>query len=130
MNRKPDWANCLNRYLNEIRHKKFKFGEHDCAILVAGAVEAMTGEDPMRDIPEYKNWKDVKKILKGSSFYRELRKRFGNPVNAAHGHQGDIAYHEKSLGIILGKRALFFGENGYVMIPISHVEKAFHVGKP
>lgn len=128
--RLPDWANRLNDYLAKIRDKEFRFGKHDCAILVSGAVEAMTGENPMADIPPYKNWRDVKKFLKGSSFYKELQKRFGAPVNAAHGHQGDIAYHEKNLGIILGRRAMFFGENGYVFMPISKVEKAFHVGKP
>ena len=127
MNRHVDWGCRLNQYLNKIKDKPFRMGRHDCCTLVAGAVEAMTGEDPMADWPKYKNWKEAEDTLSGSSLYNELRKRFGDPVNGAKGHQGDIAYHDKSCGIIIGKRVMFFGKNGYVMMPISHLQKAFRV---
>lgn len=43
--RKSDWEQRLNNYLSAHLDAKFEWGRIDCALFVAGAVEAMTGVD-------------------------------------------------------------------------------------
>ncbi|WP_109464410.1 DUF6950 family protein [Albibacillus kandeliae] len=45
MKRLPDWKPRLMSYLVRAARRPFKEGEHDCALFLAGGVEAMTGED-------------------------------------------------------------------------------------
>lgn len=45
LTRLPDWRVRLQAYVETVRRRPFEYGETDCAIFVAGAVEAMTGED-------------------------------------------------------------------------------------
>jgi hypothetical protein len=51
MYRKPDWEARLAAYLEPLRLRAFAWGRHDCCTFSAGAVEAMTGVDPM---PEFR----------------------------------------------------------------------------
>ncbi len=51
MHRKPDWDARLAAYLEPLRTRAFAWGAHDCCTFTAGAVEAMTGIDPM---PEFR----------------------------------------------------------------------------
>lgn len=44
--RLPDWRQRLVRYLAAEQAAPFSYGSHDCALLAAGAVEAVTGVDP------------------------------------------------------------------------------------
>jgi hypothetical protein len=45
MKRFPDWPKRLNAHLETVRDKPFAWGEHDCALAAAGAIQAMTGVD-------------------------------------------------------------------------------------
>ena len=49
LRRKHDWPKLLHEYLNSVRDRPFKWGQHDCALFFCGAVEAMTGVDLARD---------------------------------------------------------------------------------
>lgn len=51
MHRYPDWDARLAAYLEPLHARPFAWGTHDCCIFSAGAVEAMTGVDPM---PEFR----------------------------------------------------------------------------
>ncbi|MBB4620123.1 DUF6950 family protein, partial [Sphingomonas abaci] len=51
MHRYPDWEARLAAYLEPLRARPFAWGRHDCSTFAAGAVEAMTGVDPM---PEFR----------------------------------------------------------------------------
>jgi hypothetical protein len=46
-----DWEVRLMAYLEPLRLTPFAWGKHDCCTFAAGAVKAMTGEDPM---PEFR----------------------------------------------------------------------------
>lgn len=46
LNRLPDWRSRLTAYLVETAGNGFRYGSNDCALFAAGAVRAMTGEDP------------------------------------------------------------------------------------
>lgn len=43
-----DWEHRLTRYVTEVACTGFAHGSHDCALFAAGAVEAITGIDPVR----------------------------------------------------------------------------------
>lgn len=45
MKRKSDWQTQLHKYLNEAATYTFAWGTHDCCLLVADAINAMTGTD-------------------------------------------------------------------------------------
>lgn len=51
MHRYADWETRLAAYLAPLRTRPFAWGTHDCCTFAAGAVEAMTGVDPM---PEFR----------------------------------------------------------------------------
>lgn len=46
MTRFDDWYPRLVAYVSRVRFLPFEYGRHDCALFAAGAVEAMTGNDP------------------------------------------------------------------------------------
>jgi hypothetical protein len=50
LTRKPDWQSCLSSYVLECAAKPFRYGELDCGLFVAGAIEAMTGVDVAGDL--------------------------------------------------------------------------------
>jgi hypothetical protein len=49
MLRHADWEARLAAYLEPLRARPFEWGGHDCCIFSAGAVEAITGIDPMSE---------------------------------------------------------------------------------
>ncbi len=51
MHRYPDWEARLAAHLEPLHARPFAWGSHDCCTFAAGAVEAMTGVDPM---PEFR----------------------------------------------------------------------------
>ena len=44
--RRTDWLKRLSAYIDAVRRTKFDHGHNDCATFSAGAVAAMTGDDP------------------------------------------------------------------------------------
>lgn len=47
--RKEDWPTCLHNFLQDAVAQTFSWGEHDCCLLVADAVLAMTDVDLAAD---------------------------------------------------------------------------------
>ena len=44
--RRDDWPERLDAFIRARRARSFAWGQHDCALFAADAVEAMTGNDP------------------------------------------------------------------------------------
>lgn len=130
--RYPDWPTRLSQYVIEEQKKPFKYGEHDCCTFLAGAVIAMTGEDRMAEFRgKYDSRASGAQALReigNGTLMKTLYKKFGKPVPGAHGRRGDIALYESgALGLVLGRYAIFLGEDGYQHIPISQLKKVFRV---
>lgn len=129
--RVDDWPNKLNRYIVANRDKPFVWGKSDCVIFVAGAVKEITGVDYMEEFRgKYDSEESAKEALRdlgAGSLYHTLRTKLGNPIPAAQGKRGDVAYDDGAVGLIIGRSAIFVGEGGYVLIPISQVKRAFHI---
>lgn len=130
--RYPDWPVRLNEYIIKAEKLEFKLGTHDCCTFAAGAIEAITGEDPMTELRDhYDDWAGSEDGLDEASYevlYKTLTKLLGKAIIGQKGQKGDLAFYEGSCGIVLGRYAIFLGENGCVYVPISRVQRAFRIG--
>ncbi len=108
--RLPDWRPRLTAYLAETAHQGFRYGSNDCALFAAGAVRAMTGQDPAAA------WRGTYSTLEGG--LERLRKAgFKDHIDQAgtlfaavapaFAQVGDIAGIETPAGWALG---IFTGE--------------------
>ncbi|WP_294327034.1 hypothetical protein [uncultured Sphingomonas sp.] len=115
MQRFPDWDARLAAYLEPLRARPFEWGRHDCCTFAAGAVEAMTGVDPM---PEFRG-----RYSTAIGSARALR-RFGagdlastldgkfEAIPAPLAQRGDIVMTGGLLGIAWGDFAFAVGSEG------------------
>lgn len=131
MARYPDWPVRLNEYIIEVEKKEFKLGTHDCCTFTAGAIEAITGEDPMPEFRgHYDDWQSAEDVLDEIGYdnlYKTLIKKFGSPILGVKGQKGDLAFYEGSCGIVLGRYAMFLGEGGYMYVLLRHLQRAFRI---
>lgn len=135
MTRRPDWEARLHAYLESVAGKPFAWGSHDCCLFAAGAVKAITGDDPM---PEFRG-----RYTTAAGSVRAL-KRYGagtleetidgkfpeRPV--AFARRGDLAFVNGMVGVVVGGDALFVGEEdgteGLVRFPRAAWAKCWGVG--
>ncbi len=110
--RLPDWQSRLTSYQAQVTRYDFSYGRHDCALFVAGCVEAMTGHDFAAGYRgRYKSLRGGLKLLANDGFDNHLavvRRHFAE-VPQAFAQVGDIMVIEQSdgiaaLGINLGER--------------------------
>lgn len=106
-------------------------GKHDCCTFVAGAVEAITGQDLMSEFRgKYDSWKTGLRALKeigNGALYDTLVAKLGEPLGGQYARKGDVVMYEDSCGISLGRFAMFIGENGFVFVRQRHLEHTFRV---
>src|SRR3990172_421857 len=130
--RRPDWPVRLNQYILAVRDRPFAYGEYDCCIFVAGAIEAMTGVDHMAEFRgHYDSVETGRQALRAighGTLLKTLYKKFGKPLPGAHGRKGDLAWYNGALGLVLGRQAMFIGVNGYALVPLSRLTRGFRVG--
>ena len=129
--RLANWEQALSDYLMAQRNKTFAYGSFDCAHFVAGAVEAMTGENPMAEIREYNSEIYSLRVLKELGFDSVEQftdsKFTSTPIGFA--QTGDIVLHDGSLGIVVGAKAVFATEIGYTFVDRSEWLNAWEVGR-
>lgn len=115
--RLPDWRPRLWQYLQSISALPLRPGAHDCALFVAGAVQAMTGTDiaaPYRG--HYKSFKAGFKLLADGGYadpHAFLSAHFV-PLHPAMAHEGDIMVLRDGRRLALG---LLQGDAIYVLMP-------------
>jgi hypothetical protein len=103
MYRLPDWEERIIRYLEPLHATPFAWGQHDCCTFAAGAVEAMTGVDPM---PEFRGHYSTKRgsvcalrRFGAGTLAKTLDTKFERvPVNLA--HRGDLVMTSGGLGLL------------------------------
>jgi len=136
MNRYLDWEHRLNDYLVTVGSSitpgaQVAWGKMDCCIYVAGAVEAITGTDPMADFRgRYRTSAGALRALRkiGSGDLRStLATRLGTEKPPASAMRGDIGYSDGACGIVIGKITLFLGAGGVVRFPTLKLECAYSV---
>lgn len=123
------WETKLAEYIADKRGKPFVWGENDCCTFSAGAVEAMTGEDPM---PEFRGKYDTAlgsaRALGKKSLEEVLDEKFEEvPIGFA--QRGDLAWFTDCVGVVAGGYAWFVGEDGLERVERSMWDKAWRIGR-
>jgi hypothetical protein len=131
------WRPSLTAYLVQCRARPFKWGEHDCALFVCGAIEAMTGEDlakPYRG--RYRSAAGGLKLIKKdgykdhAEFAAALLTELDHPSQAA---AGDIiAYQVEggtgiALGIVNNDRSYVLAPDGITTVPTLSAVRLFRI---
>lgn len=118
MRRLLDWQARLLDYITRHFRSKLVYGEMDCALFAAGAVEAMTGVDLASEYRgAYGSFRDGRKLLKQRGFddHIDLVGTLLEPVAPAFAHPGDVVSRETpegpALGILQGPRAYFLTQD-------------------
>lgn len=119
--RLPDWDTRFTAYLAQAAVTVREGREQFCALLGAGAVEAVTGDNPAA-------------AFRGR--YSEVAAALEATIDglfavkpAAFAQRGDLAWHDGCVGVVIGGEALFVGEHdGFVRIARREWEKAWAVG--
>ena len=126
------WETALSDYIAIKRHEPFEYGVNDCCLFAAGAVEAITGKDPM---PEFRGKYDS---LKGSvkaleeigagTLEATLDGKFPE-VSIGYTQRGDLAFFDGSVGVVVDGFAYFVSDDGLERITRDMWDKCWSVGR-
>ena len=126
------WEQHLSDYLSSKRHEPFQYGKHDCCTFVSGAVEAITGENPMFGIgSDYDTKIGSLRVIKslGHSSLEQVLDDMFYPCSIGFAQTGDLAFYDGSVGVVVGSKAVFASEIGYTLIERGEWTKAWGVGR-
>jgi hypothetical protein len=107
----PDWPQRLAEYVEASRVAPFAYGSHDCCWFAGNAVEAMTGENPMRAF-DYTSRLGAERLIRSAGTLDALVNRaLGEPVHSSQAGRGDVVIADleegATVGICLGDRCVF-----------------------
>lgn len=128
--RLPDWRNRLDAYLDEKTREPFEYGTNDCALFVAGAVNAMTGFDPAEGFRgRYHTSAQAQRSLLSHGYEKvtEMARQFFREIHPSRAQIGDLAVAEDALGVIGGPMIFVLREDGLGQVPLSLATSAFEV---
>jgi hypothetical protein len=141
--RQDNWPYAFGAYINSVHRTPFAYGSHDCGILAAGVVKALTGVDALPNI----------KYTSRLELMRELKRAFGSPflddavskLAAQHGwqevkptfaHRGDLVVigtgRHSRLGVVSlhGTHIMTPGDSGMLYEPFDRFGsnlKTYHI---
>ena len=126
------WEDALADYIATKRQEPFEYGVNDCSMFAAGAVIAITGEDP---IPELRGQYDSLKTsliairdIGAGTLEATIDAKFSE-VAIGHAQRGDLAFFDDSVGVVMGGFAYFVSEDGLERINRSLWDKCWGVGR-
>jgi hypothetical protein len=126
------WEEALSNYIITKRHEPFEYGVNDCCLFAAGAVEAITGEDPMSEFRgKYDSLKTSLKAIKdiGAGTLEATMDGKFPEVAIGHAQRGDLAFFNDSVGVVVGGFAYFVSDDGLERINRSFWGKCWSVGR-
>lgn len=136
MVRKEDWRRHLRTYIDGIRYEPYALGQQDCWMLVAGAIEAMTGVDlAASQRGKYKSAKGALGIVKRAKArnmadFAALHLEEQHPIQAQIGDVMAMPTDDAfgfSLGILNGERVLVVTPTGIDTRDRSEATRSFRV---
>ena len=128
--RLSNWEHRLIEYISAKRHEPFAYGVNDCCYFISGAVEAMTGEDPMAEFrgkydSEFGSLRALKEIGQGT-LESTMDSKF-QEIEIGNAKRGDIALFDGSVGVVMGSFAWFVSDDCLERVPRSMWDKAWSV---
>lgn len=146
MNRREDWPEALSQYVDSIRMKPFVWGSHDCFLMPADAILAMTGVDIAA---QFRGTYDdaasaYEAILRYSVGYgpglEKLAAQFGMKPWASPNlaQRGDLCWMKAGMaggenrfggiiGIVVTPWVFVLGMDGLLATSPDYIERAWHV---
>lgn len=133
--RHTDWEQRLMDTIARHQAASFKWGRHDCATLVADAVAAVTGEDPLAAFKPWHGERTALRALQASgraSVSAWIAARFLG-VEPAHAQRGDLGYvagerHPLQFpAVIVGEHAVSRDEHAFIAFPRSLIVESYRV---
>lgn len=102
--RHTEWRSFLIQYVDDIRHRPFKFGELDCALFAAGAIHAMTHVDLSDGLRGYTTEEEGLAQLRSKGYESHIAyaKSIFPVVHKSHASVGDIAVVKLPGGLVMG----------------------------
>lgn len=131
--RLDDWQARLIDYVGQQTREPFAYGRNDCALFTAGAVKAMTGQDPAVGLRGYRSLKAGEKKLseKGFADHVAVAASMFEEVPPAMAQVGDIAVvpgdDGLALGIVQGEAVYLLRRDGVGLVSILSAVRAFRV---
>jgi hypothetical protein len=126
------WEEALVNYIATKRHEPFEYGVNDCCLFAAGAVEAITTEDPMPEFRgQYDSLKGSLKAIKdigAGTLEATMDSKFPE-VAIGHAQRGDLAFFDDSIGVVMGSFAYFVSDDGLERVNRSLWDKCWGVGR-
>lgn len=138
LRRREDWPEKLNAYIGTCWERPFEWGRFDCAIFAAGAVEAMTGEDPMAWARgRYASREEAEALIPGgvaAMAGKAARDNGWTEIPAGLAQRGDLAIVRTPEGPAFGivfpgqpKVAAAARGGGVALLPLGEILKAWRV---
>jgi hypothetical protein len=139
MDRVSNWPSALLDVISKASATPFDWGSHDCVTFAADCVRAITGADPLADLPPWASAKQgLRVIADAGGMPAALSARFGEPIPPAFAQRGDIGLltdtsaDEEATGITvavcMGDVWLAPGTDGLERLPLAAVAQAWKVG--
>lgn len=121
----------LNDYLTEVRSRRFRPGEHDCAMFVAGWIERATGADLSEPwIGKYRTIEDGKAMLQeqGYADHADLAAEHFEEIPPSMAQTGDVAVVDgEALGVFGSDRIFVLHPNGLASVNRLRATRAFRL---
>lgn len=130
--RLSNWEMRLSDYVISKKREPFEYGVNDCCLFASGAVEAVTGENPIPEfIGAYDSLKTSIKALKtiGAGTLEKTMDAKFSEIPIGYAQTGDLAFHDGSIGVIIDADALFVSDGGLVRISRDKWSKTWSVGR-
>jgi len=113
LERYEDWEDRLRTYLDTCAEKKFEWGQHDCTLFAASAVQRITGHDFAASLRgTYTDAKSAAQVLRehgAGTLLKTVSECLGRHRHVAFAKRGDVVMHAGALGICAGSFSLFVG---------------------
>ena len=124
--RLPDWKPRLIAYLQDAARRPFEMGTHDCCLFAAGAVQAMTGDDPAAPWRgRYTTLEGGLKLVRKAGFkgYVAMAEAQFAAVHVSLASPGDLAVIDTddgpALGVVQGEGIYVLGVDRMGLLPIA-----------
>jgi len=128
------WRGRLADYLAAVRGRPFRYGEHDCALFAAGAVAAMTGDDPAAGLRgKYRTMRAGLSAVQKAGFldHVDMAKALWPSIPAIRAQVGDLAVVETdaggALGVVGGPMIFVLRREGLAQLPLTDAALALRV---
>jgi len=115
ISRRVEWFERLKDYNAAVAETPFMWGVHDCVLYAAGAVFAQTGHDFAKAFrghysTELGGARAIRRFGAGT-LEASVTALLGDPIHISLVKRGDVVMFDGSLGICLGLKSSFVGQN-------------------